>query len=94
MSPARAYFVPRSAAGIALSMLASLRYAMALSYTNGLFVYAATALSFALFSAPVWKSLFRRPVQRWLAYYLLVAIIPFLGIMSRFVFEALSAGSP
>jgi hypothetical protein len=52
------------------------------------------ALSFALFSAPVWKSLFRRPVQRWLAYYLLVAIILFLGIMSRFVFEALSAGSP
>ena len=79
----------RTVAGLAISALLAFSYAWLFAYTRPAFVYGALAISFAMFTAPIWMNLLGRPMRRWPVYYVVVAICLFFGVIGRFVVEAL-----
>lgn len=90
MTKAQVVSALKATLGVAFSLWLSASYAKAFAYTSGLMVWGAMTTAFALLTAPVWMSLFGRPVRRWFAYYLVVAAMLFMGVIARFVIEGLA----
>jgi hypothetical protein len=85
----RAFSFVKWGAGLAISALLSVSYAMAFANTHGAVVYGAMAASFVLLTAPIWMSLSGHPMRRLIVYYVFVAVILFLVVMARFTVEAI-----
>lgn len=84
-----AFSALKAIAGLAISALLAFNYGWVFAYTHPAVVYGALAISFTMFTAPIWMNMFGRPMRSWPVYYLFVAVILFLGVMGRFVIEAL-----
>lgn len=76
-------------AGIVLAVVASLNYAIALSYTHPAIVAGAMAICFVLLTLPMWLALAGKPLSNVPAYYL-IALVVLVGLtLGRFPVQAL-----
>jgi hypothetical protein len=87
MPTSRVVSVAKDVIGLAACALTALSYAMAFMYSS--LVPAALAISFILLTAPIWLNWLGRPMRLWPVWYLFVFAVLFLGILARFVIEAL-----